>query len=130
MSPTVTKAKRIIARMNDEELSEIARYVADRERFARQRKREAKAHAHYEKIKSLPSGARVIVNAAGYGDMPRGTGLIVDGLDERARKYSLRLKTDAGKIWRFSQASVVDYDIVPEAEFDGSKMWNRMHVNF
>jgi hypothetical protein len=130
MSPTVTKAKRIIARMDKDELKEMSRYVAERVNLAYRREREAKEFAQYERIIALPIDSPIVVNAVGHGKWPRGTRLTFEGVDKRARKYPLRLKTDAGKAWHFSRSAVHDYDLIPEAEFDGSKMFNVMRVNF
>lgn len=129
MSPTVTKAKRIIARMGKDELKEISQYVSERIKLAYRREHEAKERAHFEKIAALPCGSQIVVNALGHEKWPRGTRLTFEGIDQRARKYPLQLKTDAGKAWSFSRSAVHDYDLVPEAEFDGSKMWNVMRVN-
>jgi hypothetical protein len=95
----VTKAKRLIGRMNVEELREIEGYTRQRWAVVRGREEGVKLQARWEKIASLPVGSEVAVNAHGYREFPRGTVLTVEAyLSKNRRRKTLQLQP--AKPWR------------------------------
>lgn len=109
----VTKAKRTISHIETVgELQQLRKYLFEREQILNQRARADRQKAKWQKIADLPVGARVVVNAAGDRQWPRGTELEFIGV-ARTRLHLSR----EGKTYTINAANVDWFDLRPAGEF-------------
>ena len=70
MTAKITSAKRVISRMDIQELQIIRKYLSDREKVIWDREKQAKITLQWEKIAALPVGSAVMVNTQGGRAIP------------------------------------------------------------
>ena len=124
----ITSAKRVISRMDRQELQIVRKYLSEREKVLWDRERQAKIALQWEKIVALPLGSAVMVNTKGYAQFPRGTKLEIASFSARGRKCAhLKCLTD-GKVYSFDRSAIHSYNVRPADEVDLTRPWDRMVI--
>jgi len=112
----VTKAKRVMAKMDASELRQIEKYARDRSRLLSKRAWDAKVAAEWAIVKTYTPGTELWCNATGMfvgGPFQRGDHVKVDAVQPRAKR--IWAVSDDGKAWWFSVAEWTRYAFRAEA---------------